>query len=205
MLAHAGFDIAHPFDPAITADDPALAHIAGFGNRRALLIGNTRALWSPFVAARAADADLDRDPHPLDRYTEQTIAREFAGAPMWFAHVRYGGAFLPFQRLAVLTGFAARAPTQLVIHPVYGPWFALRAVVVSEGNPPSWSPELPSYRCSGSCEAVFRSACESTDWRDWLAVRDACAVGREFRYSDDQIAYHYSNAAAALRRSSPPS
>lgn len=200
MLAPAGFDIAHPFDTAVIADDPALAHIANFGNRRALLIGNTRALWPAFVAARAADADLDRDSDPLDRYTERTITAAFGGAPTWFAHQRYGDAFLPFQRLAVQTGFAGLAPTQLVIHPVYGPWFALRAVVVVDGNPPPWSPVLPSYRCSGSCEAIFRSACASTDWRDWLAVRDACAVGRQFRYSDDQIAYHYSNAAAALRR-----
>ena len=28
-------------------------------------------------------------------------------------------------------------------------------------------------------------------WRLWLAVRDACPVGREHRYGDDQIGYHY--------------
>ena len=26
----------------------------------------------------------------------------------------------------------------------------------------------------------------------WLAVRDACTAGREHRYSDEQVAYHYS-------------
>jgi methylmalonic aciduria homocystinuria type C protein len=28
-------------------------------------------------------------------------------------------------------------------------------------------------------------------WRLWLAVRDACPVGREHRYSDEQIRFHY--------------
>ena len=32
-----------------------------------------------------------------------------------------------------------------------------------------------------------------------MAVRDACTVGREFRYSDDQIAYHYTKASPARR------
>lgn len=137
---------------------------------------------------------LAADPDPLERYVEQTIARAFPDAPTWFAHRRYDGAFLPFQRLAVRIGFGALAPTQLVIDPKYGPWFALRAVVIIGDDPPPSPPLLPPYRCTGTCEHVFRSACNGGDWRAWLAVRDACAVGREFRYSDDQISYHYTKA-----------
>ena len=29
------------------------------------------------------------------------------------------------------------------------------------------------------------------DWEKWVAVRDCCLVGRDFRYSDAQIRYHY--------------
>jgi len=196
MLAHAGFDIAHPFDAAMLADDPAWSIIAATRDRNALLIANTRALWPAFVAARAADPALAADPDPLERYAERTIARAFPGAPTWFAHRRYDGAFLPFQRLATRIGFGALAPTQLVIHPVYGPWFALRAVVLVDGEPPLSPPTLAPYRCTGDCEQKLRIACEGTDWRAWLAVRDACNVGREYRYSDDQIAYHYTKAFA---------
>ena len=28
-------------------------------------------------------------------------------------------------------------------------------------------------------------------WKLWLAVRAACPVGREHRYTDQQIRYHY--------------
>ena len=36
-------------------------------------------------------------------------------------------------------------------------------------------------------------------WRPWLAVRDACPLGREHRYSEQQVAYHYTKDAKWLR------
>jgi hypothetical protein len=33
----------------------------------------------------------------------------------------------------------------------------------------------------------------------WIAVRDACPVGREGRYSDAQLEYHYTKARGLLR------
>jgi methylmalonic aciduria homocystinuria type C protein len=35
-------------------------------------------------------------------------------------------------------------------------------------------------------------------WRLWLAVRDACPVGREYRYSENQIRWHYAHDRSAL-------
>jgi methylmalonic aciduria homocystinuria type C protein len=214
VLADAGFDIAHELDTALVADEPGLTRLAAAG-RRGLLVGNTRALWPRFLAARGADPALAADPDPIERYTETTIARTFPGIRAWFSHRRYDGAFLPFQRLAVLSGLGALSPTQLVIHPEYGPWFALRAVVVIDGrdllpavsaaegrrglidgDPPPLR-TLPAYRCTGTCEAMLAVALASgTDWRAWIAVRDACTVGRAFRYSEDQLAYHYARAFA---------
>jgi methylmalonic aciduria homocystinuria type C protein len=193
VLADAGFDIAHELDLAVVAGDPAFAAVAG---RRAVLVGNTRALWPIFLAARAADPELAADPDPLERYTEAAIARAFPDAPAWFSHRRYGNAFLPFQRLAVAAGLGALAPTQLVIHPIYGPWFALRALVILDGEPPPPRPPLPPYHCTGTCEAKLAEALAGGGWRAWARVRDACTIGRAFRYSDDQLAYHYTKAFA---------
>jgi methylmalonic aciduria homocystinuria type C protein len=36
------------------------------------------------------------------------------------------------------------------------------------------------------------------DWRSWLAVRDACPVGRSARYAEEQIAYHYTKDPSHL-------
>ena len=200
-LAAAGFDIAHAFDAAAAAREPGLELLAG-GARLGILIGNTRALWPPFCAAlRAPELAAERD--PLERYTERAIDAAFPGAHVLYGHRRYGDAFLPLQRLAVATGLGALAPTQLVIHPIYGPWFALRAVVLVEGEPPVRAPIDPSCgppcRCDASCHEAFERAQRSTDWRDWLAVRERCSL-QSWRYSDDQIRFHYVNGLAARSR-----
>lgn len=194
-LAAAGFDLAHTFDAAIAARAPGLAILDGTA-RLGILVGNTRALWPAFEAA-LRDPRLAADPDPLDRYVERAIAASFAPATrIYFGHQRYAGAFLPLQRLAQLTGLGAIAPSQLVIHPIYGPWFALRAVVVLDGAPPARQPIDQPCRCAAACTDAFARAQHSHDPRDWLAVRERCAL-QAFRYPDDQIAYHY---ARMLRR-----
>ena len=197
MLGNAGFDIVQELDLASLANEPNTELVRASGLRRGILVANTRALWPIFLAARAADPALAASSDPLDAYTEQVLARAFPGERVWFAHRRYDGAFLPFQRIAVAAGLGALAPTQLVIHPVYGPWFGMRALVALEGEPRA-SPRI-AYRCTGDCEARLAVALEARDWRAWVAVRDACCVGREYRYGDNQLAYHYTKDPSSLR------
>jgi len=194
VLADDGFDIAHAFDTAaIAALAPALT-----AKRHGVIVGNTRALWPRFIGAYHGDPELATAPDPLDRYTERAIARAYPDAPAWFSHRRYDGAFLPFQKIAAAAGLGVLEPTQLVIHPIYGPWFALRAIVLVDGAPPPRV--LPTVSCCTSdCVARLDAAIASDgDWRAWLAVRDACNVGREHRYSDQQIAYHYTKDRSLL-------
>jgi methylmalonic aciduria homocystinuria type C protein len=175
-LAAAGFDILAPFDGALV--DPR--------RRAGLLIGNTRALWPKFVAAQPAGPD------PLDRYVESAIDPLVPeGGRVVYAHRQYAGSFLAFQPLAVAAGIGSLSETHLVIHPVYGPWFALRAAILVPGDPPAAAPCPRVCRCDAPCREALARARGSTDWRAWLAVRDACPVGREHRYSDDQLAFHY--------------
>ncbi|HSS02487.1 MAG TPA: hypothetical protein VLM79_35750 [Kofleriaceae bacterium] len=200
-LAAAGFDIVHAFDAAAAAREPGLELVAGDA-RLGLLIGNTRALWTPFSAALATP-DLAAEPDPLEHYTERVIDAAFGaacgGARVLYGHRRYGGAFLPLQRLAVATGLGALAPTQLVIHPMYGPWFALRAVALVDGEPPARAPIASPCRCDASCLDAFAHAQRSADWRDWLAVRERCSL-QSWRYGDEQIRFHYVNGLATRSR-----
>lgn len=195
-LAEAGFDIAHTFDAVAMAREPGLAVLAG-EPRLGILIGNTRALWPRFTEARR-DPALAAERDPLERYTEQHIAAAFPAARIYYAHRRYDGAFLPFQRLAVAAGLGALAASHLVIHPIYGPWFALRAAVVVAGEPPTRAPISQPCCCDASCRDARARAQRSTDWRDWLRVRDSCSLQR-WRYSDEQIRFHY-EAWAPVKR-----
>lgn len=106
------------------------------------------------------------------------------------ARPREGRAFLPFTRLAVATGLGTLAASHLVIHPVYGPWFALRAVILVAGDPPATVLSASSCTCGAPCRTALTAAVGSRSWEAWLAVRDACSR-RTWRYSDDQIRYHY--------------
>jgi methylmalonic aciduria homocystinuria type C protein len=175
-LAAAGFDIVQPFDGAPI--DPE--------RRAGILIGNTRALWPVFVANKLPGPD------PLDRYVEQHIEPLVpAGGRAFYAHRMYDGKFIGFQQLAVAAGLGALSETHLVIHPEYGPWFALRAAIVVEGDPPPAAQIPRPCRCEAPCRDSLARAVGTRDWRAWLAVRDACPVGRQHRYSEDQLAYHY--------------
>ena len=198
-LAAAGLDLAHPFDTA----DAGVPAIADPERRCGLLVGNTRAMWPAFTSALRADPALAAASDPLDRYVEGVLARVFPGERVWFGHRRYDGAFVPMQRIAVAAGLGVLAPTQLVIHPVYGPWFALRAVVARAGTPePAAPPPAAPCRCDAACTGALDAALAARGpdaWRAWLAVREACPVGRAHRYSDEQLAYHYTKNRGLLR------
>ncbi|MFN8642362.1 MAG: hypothetical protein U0802_12165 [Candidatus Binatia bacterium] len=215
-LAAAGIDIVHPYAPSRVE-----------GGERAtlgLLIGNTRALWAPFVAACRADARLASDADPIERYCETHIGAAVADLPGATLRWAHGAApHLPIQQLAVRSGLAAMSPVGLCIHPRYGPWFALRAAVtVTCAGPPGAPVEvpLPCADCARACVPPFARAQAAqagradlaATWRLWLAVRDACPVGRAHRYGEAQRRYRYARdrsvittaCAARTPRGSPP-
>jgi cyanocobalamin reductase (cyanide-eliminating) / alkylcobalamin dealkylase len=203
--AAAGFDLAAPF-----AIEPGDAPLPRFGRARALgvVVGNTRALWPRFAAAVAADPALAADPDPLDRYTEATLtAAAPAGAAVYFAHVAYAEGHVPVQALAARAGLAAIAPSGLCVHPTFGPWIALRAVVAIDAPPPP--PRAPATlpcTCAAVCLAVRaeldrdgrRFDPASPTWTDWVRLREACPVGRAHRYGEAQLRYHYTRDRTLL-------
>lgn len=200
ILTEAGFDLVHPFDAHAVAREPGLGQIADAERPLGYLVGNTRALWQRLRAARRADHGLGACSDPFDRYIEQTCER-ITGARCFFAHKTYRGVFLPFQRLAVAAGFGTLSSSQLVIHPTYGPWFALRAVVLVAGSPTTRVLPRAACNCAMRCTAAFERACAVRDgevWRAWVDVRDACCVGREHRYDADQLEYHYTKDRTLL-------
>ncbi|MBM4270382.1 MAG: hypothetical protein FJ144_27890 [Deltaproteobacteria bacterium] len=214
LLEAQGFDVVHPFrsswwDETVAAEE-RLPRFAKRSDCLALLIGNTRALWPHFVAALEREPQRREEASPLDRFVEERVREVLARATvecdvaLRFAH-ESEPRYLPMQRLAALAGLAPVSDGRLSAHPAYGPWFALRAVAIFDVDGPTGSAPEATAPCSG-CEAPCREAFEHAlavgdarsdhavlreRWRPWLAVRDACPVGREWRYSEEQILYHY--------------
>jgi cyanocobalamin reductase (cyanide-eliminating) / alkylcobalamin dealkylase len=209
-LGEAGFDLAQSF-PARDYDAQVDAALrlpeVDHPDPLAMVVGNTGALWPRFLAARAADPVLAADPDPLDRYTEQTLAVALAGT----GGVAVFGHTMPvrvaIQRAARIAGLAALAPSHLSIHPTYGPWIALRAVIVLPiPAPPPRAPATVPCDCAANCLPRLQAALAAgvpqsraelaQDHLRWLAIRDACPIGRGHRYSAEQIAYHYGGSLA---------
>jgi hypothetical protein len=214
-----GLDIIHPFcvdwfndevEPSIRLPDQ--------GRRGALgiVIGNTRHLWTVFASAVRHDAALLDVDHPLDAYVERALTDAAAQSidarhDIFFAH-RMTPAPIAIQRVAQASGLAHLSPSRLSIHPAYGPWWSLRAVVVVDANGPSGErPRAPDpcTPCAKPCLAAFDRAVAASDvtrpgdverqWKEWAEVREVCPEGKASRYGDDQLRYHYTKDRSILR------
>jgi len=208
-LVGAGLDLVHAFDLAAyhraIEGHPKLAPVPSFGREHALayLVGNGRALWPRFREAHAAGlphtphADRRRD--PLDAWVAHSV--ELAASSLAertvlrFAH-QGGDELVSMLHLAEVSGFATRGPAHLAVHPEHGPWFALRALVVVDADPPAAPTRVDLCAgCDAPCVDAMKAALSHTPvrdhWRRWVAVRDACPLGKRSRYSEEQLRYHY--------------
>lgn len=215
----AGIDLVQPLNAAwYDAAVPAGYRLPDIGRRDALavVLASTAAFWPPLLAhLRAAPHVLD-EPDPIDRYVAAAVGAAVASLPVR-AEVRFAHEAPPrrvaMQRLAHVSGLAALTPAMLCVHPVYGPWIALRAAVVLDADgPPGPAPATapPCDDCAARCApALARAQAASAGdvpgdpvagrWRLWLAVREACPVGRAHRYPEPLLRYVYTKDRAVLR------
>ena len=179
--------------------------------RAAVLLGSAGAsFWRMCREARREPA-----PDPLDRHTEHTVEQALKAlrpadptvlAAYPFAHQRR---IVPFLALLEGTTLLRYAPFGVSLHARFGPWFAWRAVLLTEHALPPTA--LPAQSPCASCPTPCVSACPAGavakagfDWqlcvnhrvaeascRATCLARVACPVGQEHRYTDEQMAYHY--------------
>lgn len=227
--ARQGIDLARPFGLGAFHEQCAREHrLDDFGrpNPLALVLGNTRALWPVFLDALAARPALRVDPHPLDRYVEEVVQGALSRAPdrhrVYWGHHRQRPA-IALQRIAAVAGLAELGPAHLSVHPEHGPWIGLRAVVIFDVDASELPGERPSFRACATCPgracvpALSRAlatsqACPdsqgepppppllSSERSAWLAIREACPVGRGARYEPLQVHYHYTKDPRALEQ-----
>lgn len=190
-----------------------------------VLIGNTQALWPAFTAALRTEAELRAAEHPLDGFCRARIgaAASQLAAELGVEHVLRHASDAPprgvaMQQLAEVTGAVQTGPCRLSVHPLHGPWVALRAALVLAipAPPAPWPRAAPCEQCPDRpCLVPFERALSrhgaaaqgsgqervAAHYAAWLAVRDACPVGRASRYGQAQLDYHYLKDRRALLRS----
>ncbi|MFN8021649.1 MAG: hypothetical protein U0Q03_09010 [Acidimicrobiales bacterium] len=167
-----------------------------------LVLGNTRALWPLLDAWEQSDG-----PHadPVDTYVMRAV-REATADVDDVVDIRFSHEPPPrrvaIQRMADRAGLAWLSPSHLCVHPTYGPWIALRAaVVLARPFAGPGAAASPTCDCAGHCLPELQKAIAAgeptnnaemvAEWERWVAMRDACPVGRAHRYDDEQIRYHY--------------
>jgi len=177
-----------------------------------VLASGGRALWRAFRAAPECDGEAD----PLDRYT-QRVAREAARAlsaagyatRALFAHERRGGGYADFVALGRAAGLGVGSRLGLLVHPRYGPWLSIRALLLTALAWPESAPLAgfdPCRDCPAPCAAVcpggavtpesFRvAACQRTRRHEPACrlrceARRACILGPDHAYAEAAEAHH---------------
>jgi methylmalonic aciduria homocystinuria type C protein len=216
----AGLDLTAAFPVAVynrSVPEAYMLPTLGRSSPCGIILGNSRHLWFKFLEALRESKDLPKSENPLNAYVMDRVGRLVEHLPVAL-EVRWAHTSEPspvaMQRAAMMAGLAHTSPSYLSIHAEHGPWIALRAVIVTDADWASGeavpAPD-PCTPCPKPCmPALDRAVAASRQmpvgkkvsrfWKLWLAVRDACPVGRASRYSDDQCEYHYRPDRAFLLR-----
>jgi methylmalonic aciduria homocystinuria type C protein len=221
--AQVGFDLVQPLRVGwYNAQVQGSLRLEDYGSEQhlAIVIGNTRALWPVWLEVLASDPELAACPDPLDTYTERCLARVALAlgvpATLRFAH-EAGERCVAMQRLAHAAGLAYLTETHLSVHPTYGPWIALRAALTLPiPGPAGPEPALahPCGSCLSGCRPAFERALAALAgppsqasllgaWQLWADFRGACPTGRQHRYPEAMLRYHYTKDRELLQPRGP--
>jgi len=190
------------------------------GARSALVAASGgRVLWS----ALQSSPELGQSHDPVDTYTRrvtgalaETLTREGYPSAALLAFQRRGGAYADFVALGRAAGLGAPSRLGLLLHPVYGPWMSIRAVLLTALVLPE-TPPLGDYDPCVGCPAPCAEACpggapapggfdlarcDTTRSQEPgcelnCAARRACVVGTSHAYADEAMAHHMAHARPA--------
>lgn len=191
-------------------------------HRQLILIAHAgRKLWEFLKRSRI------NSENPIDDFTVQTVKRWFAECMPQnaYAIIHPGEHTLNLQRLGELAGWHHPSPLRLGIDPVWGTWYAYRALVLADTAFEPTRPvagESPCATCSGktciaSCPAsalaggtldlgkciAYRKEAGSK-CRTTCLARVSCPVGSAHRYCGEQIRHTYTISLHAIEKLTAP-
>jgi len=212
VLAIEGYDarVPPPWRSAVLLPDARAAVVIGAGGR---------ALWRAF--RRAPESSLAVDPLDawLVRLTQESVAalaaRGVAARAVHPFETR-AGVFADFVALGAAAGLGVPSRLGLLVHPSYGPWLSLRALLLVDAclaPTPALADFAPCDGCAAPCASACHgdalagarfdvAACGAARRREPACLarcdaRRSCVVGREHAY-DAQAEAHHMRAALPL-------
>jgi len=189
-----------------------------------LLIGNTRDMWPALKAHANADPSNwigeHVRPDPVDDFAALAVgaaAKALQAATGTAPATRFSqdmetDKFVHMQLLASICGLTHKDNhSMLSIHETFGPWLSLRAAVCLDADAPLGLDQPdpiphPNPRSVPLIKAHMEAILEpghTAGWRDWLRGRDIVGdfdPARAHRFSEDQLAYHYTKHYDLLRQ-----
>jgi len=204
-------------------------HAIDANARSIIVIGNGGGyFWNVYRRRLQADPQWERRHDPLDDFTRDVVEREIVlplSAHGWRFAVVYpfvnSGQTLHFMELGRLAGIGGPSLLGVLIHPIYGPWIALRAALLMDqmldqpGDalgfdpcpgciPRSCIPACPVGAISDSGWDVMKCLKHrveaAPDCTDGCYSRLRCVVGPQHRYPDDEIRHHQGRALRSMRQ-----
>ncbi|EAL69995.1 hypothetical protein DDB_G0274205 [Dictyostelium discoideum AX4] len=208
-----GFDIVEPFR-VNDYNGAAIHKLNNFGieDSTGIIIGCTKNFWPHFEQYIKRINNVPKD--PMNCFVIDTIEgvvenNQFI-KPYEF-EIRYdfnspsSGKYVHIQTCGHFAGVASYDKDVMwSIHPTYGLWFVFRSCIIIKINYQGDSPNLPPTNLLTQFEKDemkrFTQIAIDEGWINLetrLKIRDACPIGREFRYEGNMFDYFY-----PLKRSS---
>ena len=151
-----------------------------FNTDRAYMIANTKEMWPVFMEWYSNNKNIK---NPVDTFVEQKLPKE----DIYYSHLRYDGQYLPFQKIASMT---FEPYSHLSLHPIYGPWLSLRAIVLGDTVQP-----IPMVKLtSDQRDSLHRISLEPFLWGNHAKIRKLLGVyceATKYEFTEQQMQYHY--------------
>lgn len=220
QLEPKGFNVMHPFgldlyNKIVTPDlqmkgSDENGDDNNNNNALVIMIGNTNELWDPFIKFYNNKNDTTLPLNPLNYYVKDCIENlnliEVPNQVYW-DHEREPGKLVDIQKMIRCSQLGTFCPiSYLCIHTIYGPWFAIRSVLVfNHVEPPplihpvlSKSPSAYITTISTNKDIIQKAVQEAihdtnieTSWKKWLNVRYLLSPNHPWTFSLEQIDFHY--------------
>ena len=191
-----------------------------------LIIGSGgREHWSFIQSQESPSFSSEKRPHVIEETAHQSIRGALSALP-WETQLlsvdeSYG---FDLRGLAVEGGLGTLSPyLMMVLHPRYGPWISLRALLYCAADLPASSP-MTDYDPCADCDKPCLTACPAgayspdSTWNfqkcadhrlkektvdnhcaDQCHVRLACPVGREYAYSEAEFRHRHRSSLPMIR------